>query len=508
MRVSLVGAGPGSRGLMTLKALQRLKEADIVFYDRFVSDEILDLIPQDTQKVDVGKQAGNHPVPQEKINQLLLEAAQKGLEVVRLKGGDPFVFGRGGEELELLAQNNIPFEVVPGITSAIAGATYGGIPVTHRDYVSSVHIITGHAKNNQAGNIAYESLVKAGGTLVFLMGVSSLEAVCQGCLDGGMDKDMPAALIENASLSTQRSFVGTVESLPAIAREHKVVSPALIVIGKVCQLASRFNWFEKTPLRGCKVVVVRAKQGPSELGASLRELGCEVVEVTSSQIIPLTGAGCPLEQALQSLDRYGWLVFTSGQGVRIFFGYLVEHGIDIRSLQGLRIACVGSRTRELLAKRGICADYVPQEYNAEALAQGLAGLVLPHERVLIVRAQEASLELNSILAQAGIGFDDVPLYKKVPAHAEDAGGARPEDTERQADYVAFTSSSGVEWFAKGAFGDPQDPSRAMNRIKAVCIGIKTAEAAASLGMEVHVAKEATLKGMVEAITQLYKEGRQ
>ena len=248
MMVSLVGAGPGDMGLLTLKGADRIRNADVVLYDRFVSPDILAMIPDTAQLIDVGKNAGDHPVPQDEINRLLLEYAKQGENVVRLKGGDPFVFGRGGEELELLWQNDIPFEVVPGVTSATSGAAYAGIPMTHRDCASSFHVIASHAKNNETVNINYSALIGAGGTLVFMMGVSSITDVCAGCISAGMEKDMPAAIVENATMSQQRKFIGTVETLPSIARDNEVKSPAVIIIGKVCSLSERFDWFSTKPL--------------------------------------------------------------------------------------------------------------------------------------------------------------------------------------------------------------------------------------------------------------------
>ena len=247
MKVTLVGAGPGDKGLLTLKGAERIQNADVVLFDRFVSQDILSLIPDTAEKINVGKNAGDHPVPQDTINHLLLKKAQQGLNVVRLKGGDPFVFGRGGEELELLIENGIPFEVIPGITSAIAGPAYAGIPATHRNYASSMHIITSHAKNNEPTSINYDALVRTHETLIFMMGVAVIDEICTGCLAAGMDKNMPAAIVENATTTIQRKFLGTVETLPAIARENAVKSPTVIIIGEVCQLSERYDWFTKKP---------------------------------------------------------------------------------------------------------------------------------------------------------------------------------------------------------------------------------------------------------------------
>ena len=317
MKVTLVGAGPGDKGLLTLKGFDRIQNADVVLYDRHVGNEILALIPETAEAIDVGKNAGNHPVPQSEINKLLLENAKKDKNVVRLKGGDPFVFGRGGEELEFLYEHDIPFEVVPGVTSAIAGAAFAGIPVTHRDHVSSFHVVTGHGKENTTANIDFSSLVKAGGTLIFMMSVSQAESLCTGLTGAGMDENMPAAVIENATQNKQRKFIGTLGTLPGIILESSVKSPAVIIVGAVCKLSEKLDWFSKRPLFGRHVIVPRVTPGESKLSSGLRELGCHVTELKCAKIEPLTGIDSGLDKALGRLDEFSWLIFTLDI---IFFG--------------------------------------------------------------------------------------------------------------------------------------------------------------------------------------------
>ena len=245
MKVTLIGAGPGDRELMTIKAMNCLKQADVVLYDRLVGEEIVAMIPETAEKISVGKHANRHPVPQEEIGQMLVEKAKQGLHVVRLKGGDPFVFGRGGEELELLHEHGIPFEVIPGVSSAMAAGVYAGIPLTHRDYASSLHIITGHAKKNGELDIDFDALAKLNGTIVVLMGVATLEKICSRFLAAGMNPEMPAAIIENATLDNQRKWLGTVGTLVRLARENSVTSPAIVIIGEVCRLAEKLDWVNK-----------------------------------------------------------------------------------------------------------------------------------------------------------------------------------------------------------------------------------------------------------------------
>jgi len=493
MKVTLVGAGPGGKGLLTFKGLEVLQTADVVLYDRFVSEDILAAIPDFTEKIDVGKHAGNHPVPQGEINELLLEKARQGKNVVRLKGGDPFVFARGGEELELLVENNIPFEVVPGVSSAIAAAAYAGIPITHRDCASSFHIITAHAKNNERPDIDFGTLVKLNGTLVFLMGVAAIGDICEGCISAGMDKDMPAAIVENATMNSQRKFLGTIAALPEIARANNVKSPAVIIVGKVCRFSARYDWFSQKPLRNKRIIVVRVKAGASKLSNSLRELGCDVIEMPCLRIAPLTSPGCMLGKKLENIKDYSWLVFTSGTGVNIFFEYLIENEIDIRELNHLKIACVGIETKKEVNKRGVKANYVPAEYNGAALARGLTGLVKNGDKLFIARAKDADKDLTHILADAGIAFDDVSIYEKAK-DIKKTGTVANAILRNDFDFVAFTSSSAVECFAEIAaqFG----------KIKAVCIAEKTAATARSYGMEVYISKDATVMSMIEKIMEL------
>jgi len=484
--VALVGAGPGDKGLLTLRGAALLQSADVVLYDRMVGDAILAMIPDKAEKIDVGKNAGNHPVPQEEINQLLLEKARQGLNVVRLKGGDPFVFGRGGEELELLAENNIPFEVVPGVSSAIAGAAYAGIPVTHRDCASSVHIVSAHAKNNEPANINYDALVKTGGTLVFMMGVAAIGDICKGCITAGMDSAMPAAIVENAASNLQRKYLGTVGDLPAIARAHNVESPAIIIIGKVCQYSERYDWISKKPLCGKRVMVARGRNGASDLSDKLRELGCHVIEIPCVKIAPLAFS-------INALPMYSWLVFTSSVGVNIFFNYLAESGTDIRTLHRLKIACVGIATEREVIKRGIKVDYCPTAYNGAALARGLVEIVTNNEKLLIARAKKGDDDLTRILTDAGIAFDDVPIYDTI----KDSDGVNLAiNTVNNIDVIALTSSLAAETLVENAININ------FNRLKAVCIGEKTASTARLYGMDVYVASEATITSMIEKIKEL------
>ena len=502
--VSLVGAGPGDMGLLTLLGAKRIQSADVVLFDRFVCDEILSMIPESAKKVNVGKNAGNHPVPQDKINMLLLDYAMQGKNVVRLKGGDPFVFGRGGEELALLCERGIPFEVIPGVTSAVAGAAYAGIPVTHRDYASSFHVITAQGKNGETINIDYGTLVRLGGTLIFMMGVAVIGDICDGCIANGMDGDMPAAIVENATTNLQRKFLGTVGTLPSIARDNAVVSPAIIIIGKVCLLGERYDWFSQKPLFRKRVFVAGTKPqlhkqaagqkpcgcnlpGSSKLSDKLKELGCVVTELPPARIIPLFPdvSDYDIGKALGEITDYSWLIFTSAIGVNIFFDYLIKTELDIRSLHHLKIACVGQETNREVTNRGIKSEYVPAEYNGVALARGLSGLLKRGDKALIARAKDGAEDLTRILTDAGIDFVDLAIYEKIYT--------MENIMYNDNDCAAFTSSSAVLRFAKSVTDVD------LSKVKAVCIGERTAETARSYGMEVYVCAESTIESMIEKI---------
>ena len=350
-KVWLVGAGPGDAGLFTIKGMETLQQAEVVVYDSLVGQEILSRIPESARCINVGKRASHHTMPQEQINQVLVEEAKKGHRVVRLKGGDPFLFGRGGEELELLVKEGIPYEVVPGVTSPIAVPAYNGIPVTHRDFTSSVHIITGHKKQGAAYDIDFDALVRTKGTLVFLMGVSALSDICQSLLQAGMDQDMPAAILQKGTTAGQKRIVATVSTLEEEVKKQGIETPAIIVVGKVCALAKEFAWHEKLPLSGYKVMVTRPRDLISSMASRLRLLGAEVLELPAIRTEPLKDQTL-LYKALKAVDTYQWIVFTSPTGVRIFFEELLKSATDIRKLAHLKVAAIGKRTKKALEERG------------------------------------------------------------------------------------------------------------------------------------------------------------
>lgn len=496
-KVWLVGAGPNDAGLMTLKGKAVLEQAEVVLYDHLISQGILAMIPREAKRINVGKISGDHSVPQPEINRILAEEALGGKRVVRLKGGDPFVFGRGGEELEEIRKYGIPFEVVPGVTSAIAVPAYNGIPVTHRDFCSSVHIITGHTKNMECADIDFPSLVKLGGTLVFLMGVASLPVICKELADAGMDPAMPAAVLENGTSAHQRRVVSDLENLPEAAAEAGIRPPAVIVVGKVCSLAEEFRWAEDRPLGRLKIMVTRPKDRSSGLAAKLREYGAEVVEVPTVETDTIL-KNDTLDGALRNIGDYQWVAFTSPFGVSVFFQRLLELKIDIRKLKGLKFAAIGSATQKAIEERGIPVDLVPEIYDGKALGEALARRMHAEEEssgerqlVLIPRAKIGSEDVTRPLEEAQLLFEDLPVYDTADADAGDT--AWYDDSY---DYVAFTSASTVRGFVKMA-GDIDH-----TEVKAVCIGEQTAAEARKYGMRAFVSEKASIESVVDRLLAL------
>ena len=507
-KVWLVGAGPSDPGLFTLKGRQVLEDAEVVVYDALVGPGILAMIPDTAETINVGKRSSHHTMRQEQISEVLAEKALEGKRVVRLKGGDPFLFGRGGEELEVLVREGVPYEVVPGVTSAIAVPAYQGIPVTHRDFCSSVHIITGHKREGEAYNIDFEALVRTKGTLVFLMGVSSLGAICDGLLKAGIRPEMPAALLARGTTAAQNRIVATVATLPETVARHGAITPAIIVVGEVCALADEFSWAEKRVLGGVRVFVTRPKELAGTLSLRLRKLGAEVVEIPAIQTKAREGGA--FAEALDTVDAFDWIVFTSPTGVRIFFEEMKRKKLDVRRLAKTRFAVIGSGSEKELEKYGFYGDLMPEVYDGEHLGMALAA-VCEEElakkdtekslRILIPRAAIGNQELISALAQvSGLEVSDVPTYdtyygldteEETPAFdlaAELSSGGR--------DYVIFTSASTVKGFAAAAAGLDD------TKVRAICIGRQTKEAADALGMQTWMSEKASIDSLIDKLMEV------
>lgn len=494
-KVWLVGAGPSDPGLFTLKGKRVLEQAQVVVYDALVGQGILSMIPQGAEKIHVGKRANRHTMPQEEINRVLAEKAQEGLRVVRLKGGDPFLFGRGGEELEYLLERQVPCEVVPGVTSAIAVPAYNGIPVTHRDYCSSVHIITGHKKQGEAYDIDFGALVKTRGTLVFLMGVSALGDICKGLMENGMDGQTPAAILQKGTTASQKRIVATLSTLEGEVKRQGIETPAIIVVGKVCALADSFAWYEKLPLAGRKILVTRPKQLISAMAEKLRSLGAEVLELPAIRTEPIL-PNPSLGEALAGISSYGWLVFTSPTGVQVFWEALRGAGLDVRSLAGVKLAVIGKGTKKALEERGLLADLMPETYSGEALGKALAQAVKPGERILIPRARLGGQELVDCLTAVGnVTVDDVATYDTLYEN-QSLIDERAEFERGAVDFAVFTSASTVRGFVQAV------PGMDFTKVRAVCIGEQTEREARAHGMETYVSDQATMDSITRKLCEL------
>lgn len=490
-KVTLVGAGPGGRELLTMKGAAALAAADAVVFDRLVSEDILNLIPRNAERVNVGKENNHHPVPQDQINAILVRLAGEGKNTVRLKGGDCFLFGRGGEECEYLLENGVPFEVVPGVTSALAAPAYAGIPVTHRDYCSSVHIITAHARAGKKLNIDFESLVRLNATLVFLMGLTALEQVMEGLLEAGIAADTPAAVVENGTRGNQRKVVADVTTLPEKVRAAGLKSPALIIVGRVCTLSDRLDWFTPQPLHGKTVVVTRPRERAGTLSGKLRDAGANVIEcpcietVERDDVSMLSG---------KLAEHWDWVALTSPAGVHAMVHGLERAGKDLRTLWGCKFAAIGAGTAKELKQYGITADLTPKTYDGVHLAEALVQAVKPGERVLILRAEQGAPELPEALSAAGVAFADVPTYR-TEYRSDKAEALRELLNEGKADVVTFTSASTVKGFVR-AVGEAD-----FSGFTALCIGKQTAAEAQKYKMQIKIAKEATIDSMVAALLE-------
>ncbi len=490
-RVLLVGAGPGDPGLITLRGVEALRMADAVVYDYLASPELLAHAPVEAERIYVGKKAGQHTLGQEEINALLVRLARAGQQVVRLKGGDPFVFGRGGEEAEALAAAGIPFEVVPGVSSAVAAPAYAGIPVTHRGVAASFAVVTGHEDPSKATNSIDWAALAGIDTLVFLMGVGNLASIVANLVAHGRAGDTPVALVQWGTLGTQRTVSGTLADIVERVRQAGISSPAVAVVGQVVGLRERLRWFDRRPLVGLRVLVTRTREQGGRLASALREQGAEPVECPLLETVPPADWG-PLDRAIAHLASYRWAVFTSANGVASFCERLALAGLDGRALAGVRLAAIGPATAEALAGRGLRADLVPGEYVAEALAQGMGDVA--GARVLLARADIARPALAASLRAGGAFVEEVIAYRTLPPQGL---RERLQEALPGCDVVTFTSSSTVrhlvEALGPGGLG-------AIEHAAVACIGPITSQTAVELGLRpAVVAGEYTIEGLIQAL---------
>jgi len=495
--VYLIGAGPGDPGLITVKGMECIKQADVIVYDRLASTRLLDHRRPDAKCIFVGKKPNKHTMSQNEINKLLVDKAKSGLTVARLKGGDPFVFGRGGEEAEELALNNISFEIVPGVTSAVAVPAYAGIPVTHRGYTSSVSIITGNedpSKDNS--NIDWPQLGSSRGTLVFLMGMSNLEAIADKLVANGRPPDTPVALIRWGTHPEQQTLVGTLNNITTMATKSNFRNPAIIIVGEVVNLREKLRWFEERPLFGKKILVTRSREQASVLSQSIERLGGTPVEFPAISITPPMNYSA-LDKAISNISSYQWIIFTSVNGVKFFLRRLRELNKDIRELKGVRICAIGPQTRKELDSIALQVDYVPAEYRAEEIINGLRDKIVDGDRILLPRADIARRVLHESLSELGALVDEVTAYCTVTGSGN-AHTIKEMLSNGNIDIITFTSSSTVKNFVSMLGAD--NPAKLLGETIIACIGPITAKTANEFGITCHVmAGEYTIDGLVKAI---------
>jgi uroporphyrinogen III methyltransferase/synthase len=495
--VYLVGAGPGDPGLLTRRGEALLSRADVVVYDHLASVGLLELAPRDARLIEAGKSIGHCMLTQEEINGVLIDHARAGRAVVRLKGGDPWVFGRGAEEALALRAAGIPFEVVPGVTAAVGVTAYAGIPVTHRATASAVAFVTGHGDPEIEplhGPLDWPALAQFPGTLVVYMGVTHLAAICRTLIRLGKRRETPAAIIESGSTASQRVQVATLETLAQKARDSGVRPPALLVVGDVVRLRDELIWYERLPLFGQRIIVTRPRGESARAAATLEALGAEVLLAPMVEIRPIDEPA-PLDEAIERLANYQWLVFTSANGVRFFMRRLHERGRDVRALGNLKLAAIGPETAKALARFHLAADLVPESYRSEALAAALAGAGRGH-RILLARADRGRTLLKDELERVA-NVDQVPVYHIADvASVPDAVLSRIR--QRSVDWITLTSSA-ITTRLHELLPQP-DHDAVGKQIKLASLSPVTSETAVKLGWQ--VASEAidyTWEGLVEAL---------
>ncbi|MDD3221328.1 MAG: uroporphyrinogen-III C-methyltransferase [Lachnospiraceae bacterium] len=489
-KVYLVGAGPGDPGLLTVKGLWCIRHADVIIYDYLASNALLNEADENAELIYAGKRAGHHHMPQNEIQELLLEKAFEGKSVVRLKGGDPFIFGRGGEEALVLKMAEIPFEIVPGVSSAYSVPAYAGIPVTHRGMAAQVHFITGHEQPEES-TVDYEVLAKSGGTLVFLMGIQRMAEIQSSLVKYGKDEATPAAVITNGTTGNQKVVTGTLGTIVNDAKMAGMHPPGILVVGQVAELSDILDWQREQPLRGKRILLTGTRDLVRKQHSSFLQAGAEPIDVSLIYTEPAKESA--LKEIIEEISDFSWIVFTSSRGVSLFFDTLKSYDIDYRQTDQLKFAVVGSGTAETLKDYGFLADYMPESYTSEALAQGLTMNVSSDEKIMIFRAKEGSQAINRCFDEKGLTYTDVPAY-------ETRTDWRKKDILDRAlkgvDYITFASGSAVRAFTEMA-GEIE------NCPPILCIGPVTAGMAEEAGLKVFAtAEEYTIDGLTDCLCQL------
>lgn len=501
-KVYLVGAGPREPDLVTVRAVECLKRADVVIYDFLAAPELLKHVREGAETIYVGKKGGDHTLSQDKINEVMVARAKQGRTIVRLKGGDPFIFGRGGEEAEVLAEAGIQFEVVPGVTSAVAAPAYAGIPLTHRLYTSTVAFVTGHEDpTKKHSSIDWSKLATGVGTLVFLMGVKNLAKIAERLMAAGRDPETPVAVVRWGTTPQQTTVVGTLDTIVAEVQAADLKPPATIVVGEVIKLRDSLNWFEKRALFGRTVVVTRARAQASELVRRLSDLGAACLESPTIKVVPPEDWS-PLDAAIDNLGTYDWLVFTSVNGVSFFFERLYEKDNDVRALKDVSTAAIGPTTAKRLRDFGLKSDIIPETYRAESIVEAFKQQPMNGKRVLLPRAKEARPVLPVELRKMGAIVNEIAAYQTEQAR-ENVDVLIRRLEEGSIDLLTFTSSSTVRNFK--ALLPPERFESLIEGVTVAAIGPITAETARELGFKVDImAQDYTIDGLCEAILRHYK----
>ena len=500
-KVYLVGAGPGDPGLITVKGKECIETADVVIYDYLAAPALLNYAQKKAETIYVGKKGGDHTLSQDGINALIVEKARAGLRVCRLKGGDPFIFGRGGEEAEILEAQGIPFEIVPGVTSAIAAAAYAGIPLTHRKLTATLAFVTGHEDpHKEESSVDWESLGRGIGTLVFFMGIKNLPDITQKLIAHGKSPATPVAVVRWGTTPSQQTVIGTLDDIAVRVKKAGLKAPAIIVVGEVVRLREKLKWFETRPLLGKRIVVTRAREQASDLVKRLADLGAECLQYPTINVIPAPDI-TPLDDAINRLSTYDWIVFTSVNGVKFFFERLFELDQDVRALNSLQTAAIGPVTSQRLLEFGLKSDIIPQNYRAEAVVEAFRRENLLGKKVLLPRAAEARPVLPVELRKMGAAVDEVTTYltEKV---VDGADLLIEQLTDKRIDLITFTSSSTVRNFK--ALLPPHNFKDLLDGVTIASIGPITTDTASELGFDVHItARTYTIAGLCDAIVKHY-----
>ena len=501
--VIFVGAGPGDPGLLTIKAKECIEKADVIVYDYLANEIFLEYARPGAELIYVGKKAGFHTKAQSEINSIMCEKALAGLIITRLKGGDPFIFGRGGEEAQELLRAGIPFEIVSGVTSAIAVPAYAGIPLTHRDHTATVAFVTGHEHTSKyRSNICWEKLATGIGTIVFLMGIGNLKNICNELIKNGRSPETPVAVIQRGTLPVQKTIQGNLGNIYEIAQREKIRPPGIIIVGEVVGLRQDLNWFEKRPLFGKRILITRSREQAGSFMEGLTGLGANCIEFPTIEIIHADDLG-PLDRSIETISDYHWLLLTSVNGVKYFFKRLYEKGRDARALKDIKVCAIGPGTADAVRKYGIIPDLVPSTYRAEAVVDEFRKFKVDNLKILLPRASKAREILPDELRKMGATLDIVDVYRTVmPENKVESVCKMLEEGE--IDMITFTSSSTVTNFMK-MFGNKAEHVKTwLKDVNIASIGPVTSETARKLGLNITVEPaDSTIDALTDAIMKHY-----